>query len=103
MKTLEIYIITYGTIGADYECAYFFSISDAISAALDIEAHLTSRERRDHTVLAEGYTVRLPDDYTVSTARCLDRDLVNGDVESPDFDICTGQYTSKQILCHQIL
>ncbi len=97
MKIIEIHITTYGIPGADTDSEHYFTKDDAINAAIDKAAHLTDSECQNYIVSTEGYTVRLPDDYTVTTADQLDLDLCNGDVESPDFDPCTAQYISKQL------
>lgn len=97
MKTIEIHITTYGYITRDTDCRVHFSKDDAIRFAADLAAHLTARERKNYTIYTEAYSVRVPDDYTVTTAEKLDRDLCGGDVESPDFDPCTAQYTSPQL------
>lgn len=103
MKTVNIYITTYGIPGADTDSEFFSTEIHAMMAASDKAAHLTERERKNYTVYTEGYTVRIPDDYTVTTAEQLNRDLCNGDVESPDFDACTAQFVSKQIFFQETL
>lgn len=97
MKTVTIYITTYGIPGADTDSEYFFNEIHAMMAASDKAAHLTEHERKNYTISTEGYSVRLPDEYTITTAAQIVNDLFNGDVESPDFDACTGQFVSKQI------
>lgn len=103
MKTIEIHITTYGYITRDTDSSMHFSKDDALRFAADLEAHLTDRERKIYTIYTEGYSVRIPDDYTVTTAEQLDRDLCGEDVESPDFDPFTAQYTSPQLYYIQTL
>ena len=103
MKNITIYITTYGIPGADTDSKYFFSEIHAMMAASDKAAHLTEQERKNYTIYTEGYSVRLPDEYSVTTAKQLVLDLFNGDVESTDFDICTGQFVTNQIFYQETL
>ena len=103
MKTVTFYITTYGIPGADTDSEYFFSEIRAMMAASDKAAHLSEHERQNYTIYTEGYSVRLPDEYSVTTAKQLALDLFNGDVESPDFDAFTGQFISKQTFFQETL
>ena len=103
MKNITIYITTYGIPAADTDSEYFFSESHAMTAASDKAAHLTEQERKNYTIFTEGYSIRLPDEYTITTASQIINDLFGGDVESPDFDACTGQFISKQSFYQETL
>lgn len=103
MKNINIYITTYGIPGADTDSKYFFDEARALAEASGKAAHLTERERESYTIFTEGYSVRLPDGYTVTTAAQIVNDLFNGDVESPDFDTCTGGFISKQTFYQETL
>ncbi len=96
MKSIEIYI-AHELSNGDDETREFFDSESALAYLSDVAAHLTSGELDDTDLYAEGYTVRLPDDYTVTSAKQLALDLANGDVESPDFDGLTGSICSAQI------
>lgn len=102
MKTIKIYIACESDPGRDDDVHYFFSEALAHEKLSDIAAHLTESEKKHRNLYYEGYSVRIPDDYTVTTAEQLNLDLCNGDVESPDFDICTCLYTSKQLTYKEI-
>lgn len=103
MKNITIYITTYGIPGADTDSEYFFDEARALAEASGKAAHLTERERKNYTIYTEGYSVCLPDEYSVTTAKQLALDLFNGDVESPDFDTCTGEFISKQTFYQETL
>ena len=47
---------------------------------------------RKYSIYMAAHTVRLPDDYEITTADKLDADLMNGDVESPDYVLFHGEY-----------
>ena len=96
MKSLEIYI-AHELSNGDDETREFFDLGSALAHLSDVAAHLTSDELADADLYAEGYTVRLPDEYTITSAKQLMIDLANGDVESPDFDDLTGSICSAQI------
>ena len=103
MKSIEIYITYDSDPRSDCECHYFFSASEASEYLSDIKAHLTAGEKKTRSLYAEGYTVRIPDEYQVSTAQQLDLDLCNGDLESPGYDVFCAVYISKQIFYKEIL
>lgn len=101
MKTLKIYIAHEISRVGDDNNSYYWTEDEAIGVVSNIHAHLTQRERQNITLYVDGYTVRVPDDYTETTAKQLFRDLLYGDVESPDFDdLCCG-FSSKEIFCRE--
>lgn len=96
MKTLEIYIVHEISNGDD-ETREFFSREPAIAHLSDVASHLTLNELSGTDLYVDGYTVSLPDEYVITSAKQLMLDLANGDVESPDFDDLTGSICSAQI------
>nr|DAH78577.1 MAG TPA: UL2 protein [Caudoviricetes sp.] len=92
MKTVTIYIVEDVTLDSfgkfaqsDTHC--FF---DADKARRQFDSRCIRDEMEQHggrkySIYMAAHTVRLPDDYEVTTADKLDEDLLNGDVESPDY------------------
>ena len=99
MKTVTIYIVEDVTldrsgylIQSDTQC--FF---DADKARRHFDSRCIRDEMEKHggrkySVYMAAHTVRLPDDYEITTADKLDDDLLNGNVESPDYVPFQGAY-----------
>ena len=92
MKTVTIYIVEDVTldrsgylINSDTQC--FFD-ADKARRHFDIRCIRDEMEQHDgrkYSIYMAAHTVRLPDDYEITTAAQLYEDLMNGDVESPDY------------------
>ena len=92
MKTVTIYIVEDVTldrsgylINSDTHC--FF---DADKARRHFDSRCIRDEMEQHggrkySIYMAAHTVRLPDDYEITTADKLGDDLLNGNVESPDY------------------
>ncbi len=92
MKTVTIYIVDEVTLGRLGEfiqsVTHCFFDSDKAKMKFDeccIRDETKRHDDRQYFVLVESHTVRLPDDYEITTADKLDYDLQNGNVESPDY------------------
>lgn len=102
MKTVTIYIVKdttldrYGyLINSDTHC--FF---DADKARRQFDSRCIRDEMEQHggrkySVYMVAHTVRLPDDYEITTAAQLDEDLLNEDVESPDYEPFRDAYLNS--------
>lgn len=92
MKTVTIYIVEDATLNSSGKLiqsdTHFFLDSAEARRQFD---DCCSRDEMEHgggrhySVYMAAHTVRLPDDYDITTAAQLDEDLFNGDVESPDY------------------
>ena len=92
MKTVTIYIVddvTFDSFGdfikSDTHC--FFD-ADKAKRQFDSRCIRDEMERhggRKYSIYMAAHAVRLPDDYEITTAAQLYEDLMNGDVESPDY------------------
>lgn len=93
MKTVNVHMIENNT----FDCSgwlvhsdehYFFDAEEAKRQFDDccVRDEVERRDGRKYAVCMAALTVRLPDDYEITTAAQLDEDLMNGDVESPDYD-----------------
>lgn len=103
MKTVTIYIVedtTYDRSGylinSDTHC--FF---DADKARRQFDSRYIRDEMEQHggrkySVYMAAHTVRLPDDYEITTAKQLDEDLFNGEVESPDYYSRSQSYSVNE-------
>ena len=92
MKTVTIYIVEDVTfdrsgylINSETHC--FF---DEDKARRQFDSRCIRDEMEQHggskySIYMAAHTVRLPDDYEITTAAQLYEDLMNGDVESPDY------------------
>ncbi len=83
-----IYIARVSDGNSDAYCA-FFTHNEALSIAQEYAAHLTSKEKKDHTVSLESYTVTISDDdkrnaEDLFNALLLEEDSVTGDSNNPD-------------------
>ncbi len=96
MKIITIHHVMYGDLHGDSESVWFFTAKEAENHAINIEAHLTERERKKRYITIEANSIRIPDEYHLSTPKQLSNDLFNGDIECPDFDECTATFTSEQ-------
>ena len=96
MKIITIHHVMYGDLCGDCESVWFFTAEEAEKHAINIEAHLTERERKNSYITIEANSIRIPDEYHLSTPKQLSNDLFNGNVECPDFDEFTGTFTSEQ-------
>ena len=104
MKTVTIYIVDYVTLGRFGEFiqneTHCFFDSDTAKRKFDrccIRDEMDRHDDREYFVCMESHTVRLPDDYELKTAEQLDEDLMNGDVESPDYVLFHGEYLNISI------
>ena len=104
MKTVTIYRIENNTfdrygwfIRSDNH--YFFDADkakqkfDDCCVCDEVERH----DGRKYAVCMAEHTIRLPDDYEITTADKLDDDMFNGEVESPDYDSRLGLYPNGSI------
>lgn len=92
MREAKIYIVEDTTfdrsrkfVQSDTHC--FFD-ADKARRHFDSRCIRDEMERgggRNYSVYMVAHTVRLPDDYAITTADQLDEDLFNGVVESPDY------------------
>ena len=62
-----------------------------------VRDEMEQRVGSEYAVCMAELTVRLPDDYEITTADKLDDDLLNGNVESPDYDIRSAIYLNSSI------
>lgn len=92
MKTVTIYIVEDVTLDRsgyiiNSDTHRFFD-ADKARRHFDsccIRDEMEQHGGRKYSVYMAAHTVRLPDDYEITTAAQLDEDLMNGDVESPDY------------------
>lgn len=104
MKTVTIYIVDDVTFGSSGEFiksdTYCFFVADKARRQFDslcIRDEMEQHSGREYGVYMTAHTVRLPDDYELKTAAKLDEDLMNGDVESPDYVPFHGAYLNISI------
>lgn len=92
MKTVTIYIVEDVTldrsgylINSDTHCFFDADKARRHFDSCCIRDEIEKHGGRKYSVYMAAHTVRLPDDYEITTAENLDDDLSNGDVESPDY------------------
>ena len=92
MKTVTIYIVEDVTldrsgylINSDTHCCFDEDKARRQFESCCIRDEMEQHGGRKYSVYMAAHTVRLPDDYEITTAAQLDEDLMNGDVESPDY------------------
>lgn len=104
MKTVTIYRIENNTferygwlIHSDNH--YFFDAEEAKRKFDDccVRDEADRHDGRKYAVCMGEHTIRLPDDYEITTADKLDEDMLNGEVESPDYDSRLGLYLNASI------
>ena len=99
MKTVTIYIVEDVTLDRfgkliQSETRCFFD-EDKARRQFDsrcIRDEMEQHGGRKYSIYMAAHAVRIPDDYEVTTAEQLDEDLMNGDVESPDYVPFQGAY-----------
>lgn len=103
MRNVTIYIVEDTTldnagkfIQSDTHC--FF---DADKARRQFDSRCIRDEMEQHggrkySIYMVAHTVRLPDDYEITTAKQLDEDLFSGEVESPDYDSRSQSYSVNE-------
>lgn len=104
MKTVTIYRIENNTFDrygwlVHSENRYFLDEKEAKRQFYDccVRDEADRHDGRKYAVCMGEHTIRLPDDYEITTADNLDEDMLNGEVESPDYDSRLGLYLSVSI------
>ena len=88
MKKIDLFVYNCQVKYGDQFNNYFFDKDQCISYARDDWNHMTKSVKSKCDIWIDHHTIRIPDDYITSTADKLITDLFNGEIESPDFDVC---------------
>lgn len=103
MKNVTIYIVEDTTLDQSGKFiqsdTHYFIDAQKAKRQFDsccIRDEMEKHGGRKYSVYMAAHTVRLPDDYEITTAQQLDEDLFNGEVESPDYDSRSQSYSANE-------